>query len=77
MTEEITKFLLGMGLQGLVMLALGFVCIRLDKRNQDQQTARIAEGKENLVALNRATDAQERHTAALVALTELVRTLTR
>lgn len=77
LSPDLMKIIVGLGFQGVVMAVLGWVALRLDKRNQENIAARIAEAKETLTAFNRSTDAIEKHTAAITALTDLVRTMVR
>jgi dihydrodipicolinate synthase/N-acetylneuraminate lyase len=58
--------LLQLGLPGIVIIALGFVCWRLHKLYTEVQEKRIAEGRE-------AVKAMEQTTAALENLSEVIR----
>lgn len=73
LTPELMKVLLNLGFPGVVIAILCWVCIRLDKRNTDMVTARIAEAKESLTAFNKSTEAVNANTKAIEGLTEIVR----
>lgn len=65
LTGSIDK-LLQLGLPGVVIIALGFVCWRLFKLYADTQEKRIAEGREAVKAI-------EQNTAALENLSDVIR----
>ncbi len=65
-TAGITNSLLGMGLPGLIILALGWLVVRQQNKIDDLQEKRIAESRELLTAMNNTT-------SALGSLTEVIK----
>lgn len=57
--------LLQLGIAGVVILALGFVCWRMFAKYDAAQEKRIAEGRESVKALETNTDALNRLTDRL------------
>jgi len=66
LVEPAFQQLLALGLPGLVIIALGFTCYRFYNRNQELT--------ETLIVMTRETvKAQEAATAAIIRLTDLLR----
>lgn len=65
---------LGLGFQGVVIIALVLIAVRLDKRNQTLVDERLEEAKARIEEARAATTALLANTQALNSLTEVVRT---
>ena len=63
--------LLGNGLQGVVILALGLVCVSLYKRLQEIQDKRIADAQEYAKGLTQAMQAVRENTEAVERVAEM------
>ena len=63
--------LLGNGLQGVVILALGWVCVSLYKRLQEIQDKRIADAQEYAKGLTQAMQAVRENTEAVERVAEM------
>lgn len=71
------SLLTNMGLPGLMIFGLGWHALRMDRRAQEAQEARLLEVQTILKALEASTHTMERTGEAMRTLVDLVRGLSR
>jgi hypothetical protein len=64
--DEVTKYFLGQGVLGVIIVALGVALVALYKKVNEIQEKRIAESRESIKAI-------EQNTNTLETLTEVMR----
>lgn len=70
-SSSITAVLLASGLPGVVIIALGYVCVRLYNRNQELTDKRVADAQEYAKGLSQATQQIRENTEAVERVTEM------